>query len=217
MVVVSHKMGGGLADIGRIAVGEVRAVVSGHIGVVVRKVCADSLAVHPLEIIVGLAVRRDRKVKIPGAHAQRLQVIPHHGVGPQNMVRGHDRFGLGLIVVHHLHPADIFLCLCVVDDVRAIQHGAVRVEGRVFIVQIRRDDAAAVLPVVQVLRGITAHAPGPDAVLPVGFLLVFAVPVVGSVHIHDRAPVGLNPLPTGIQPYLPGFETVIHICLLIHE
>ena len=72
MFAFSLKMSGSFPYEGRLGVGEMRAVIARHIGVIRCQIRADRLTVNPLEVIVGLSVLGYRQVKIAGAHIQRL-------------------------------------------------------------------------------------------------------------------------------------------------
>src|SRR5690349_9135790 len=64
------EVGHTLAYIGRVCVRKVRRVVPGDVGVVSGQVGADQLAVHALEVVVGLAVGLlDNQVEVAGVHA----------------------------------------------------------------------------------------------------------------------------------------------------
>ena len=72
MFAFSLKMSGSFPYEGRLGVGEMRAVIARHIGVIRCQIRADRLTVNPLEVIVGLSVLGYCQVKIAGAHIQRL-------------------------------------------------------------------------------------------------------------------------------------------------
>ena len=204
----ADKMGRGLAHIRRAGTGKMGAVIAGHVGVVLGEVGTDGLAVHPLEVVVGLAVLGHRQVEIPGAHAQGPQALAHLGVGAKQIVRGEHRLALGLILVHDLQPADEFLCALVIDDMGPVHAGA-GVKRGIGILRLGRDDDSLVLPVIEVRGAVAAHAPVPDPVFAVGFFLVLAVPVIYAVQDHQAAAMGLDPLAVRVQPDPAGIKRVI--------
>ena len=57
-----------------------------------------------------------------------------------------------------------------------------------------------VVPVVEVGRGVAAHAPVPDAAAGRRVLLVLAVPVERAVLVVHRAAVGLDAVAVGVEP-----------------
>lgn len=64
-----------------------------------------------------------------------------------------------------LDPADVFAGGRALDDMRAVGVAG-GVQGRVLIGEIRQDNQAHILPVVQIGRAIGADAPRPDRHLP---------------------------------------------------
>ena len=88
-------------------------------------------------------------------------------------------------------------------------HPLGRVERGVRVIENRRDQIPAVLPVHQIGGGIDLDAPGPDSVLAVGVFLVLAVPVVNAVLIKHRAAVRLDALAFGVEPGAAGVNSVL--------
>ena len=164
---------------------------------------------HPLEVIIRLAVRGHHQVKVPGAHVQGLEPGAHHGVGPGEGAGGEHGGALTAVLFHDLQPADVFFRGRVVDDVRAVHAGGGMQRG-IRLVGLGRDDQAQILPVIQIPGFIHAHAPVPNAVFPVGLFLVLAVPIVFAVLVENGAAVGLNALALGVQPNLAGPDAGIH-------
>ena len=208
MLAPADKMGRGLAHIRRAGTGKMGAVIAGHVGVVLGEVGADGLAVHPLKIIVGLAVPGHSQVKIARAHTERPQTLPHLSVGAQQAVRFEHGLALGLILVHDLQPADEFLRSLVVDDVRPV-HAGRGMQGGSGILRLRWNDDPLVLPVVEIRRAVAAYAPVPDPVFAVGFFFILAVPVIYAVQDHQAAAMGLDPLAVRVQPDPAGIKRVI--------
>ena len=89
-------------------------------------------------------------------------------------------------------------------------HHAGGMQGGLLIRFIRRNNQPAVFPVVEIPGAVAAHAPMPDSVLSVGLFLVFAIPVIYSVHGQNAAAVGLNGLAAGIQPFPAGIKCMLH-------
>ena len=205
-----------LADVGRVRPREVRAVVARDVGVVVREVRADQLAVDALEVVVGLAVGRDGEVEVAGAHAERAQAGADELVGAVEAVGREDRLGLRAVRLYDLEPRDVLAGSLVMDDVRAVHHRG-GVERVARLVGARRDDQALVLPVHEVRRAVAAHAPVPDARRAVGglgavcLLLVLAVPVVDPVLEEDGAAMRLDALAFGVEPGSAGKDLRVHL------
>jgi hypothetical protein len=100
----------------------------------------------------------------------------------------------------------------VIEDMGSI-HNIGRIECP-FGVVINHDDAL-ILPVVEVGGCIEAHAVVPLLALGAGgvasdALLVFSIPIIGTIYIQDRATVCLDTLTLCVIPNLAGSETGIH-------
>ena len=119
-----------------------------------------------------------------------------------------DKIGIAALP-HNLHPAHVFACSPVVNDVGPI-HTSRGMEGGSLVFRLRRDNQAAVLPVVEIGGAVAPHPPVPDAVFTVGLFFILAIPIVQAILIKDGAAVGLNAAPTGIQPGPAGIKSVIH-------
>lgn len=203
------EVGRRFAHEGRIGAREVRGVVPGRRGVVVGQVGADELAVHALEVVVGLAVGGVYdQVEVPTAHAQR-PVAPEQRVRPSDRIRRGDRLELDAVPAHDLHPQDEPASVGAEEDVRTV-HALARMQRVFGIVEHRRQDEAQVLPVVEVLRAVRAHAVVPDARAGQRLLLVFAVPVERVADRDDRAAVRLDTLAAGVQPDVAGTDAGVH-------
>ena len=216
MLTLAQKVRGRLTHVGRIGAREVRGVVARDVGVILGQIGADGLGVHALKVIVCLAVGGNDQIKVARAHIQGAQPLAHDGVGTCQRVGGQHRFILRAVVVHDLEPADEFLGLLVIDDVRTV-HQRGGVQGRGGIVLARRNDQPKIFPVVKICRAVATHAPVPYFLLRIGVLLVFTVPVIVAVQVHDRAAVRLNALALGVKPYLTGSDAVIARCLICHN
>ena len=216
MLPVADEVRRRLADVGRIRPREVRAVVARDVGVVVREVRADQLAVDALEVVVGLAVGRDGEVEVAGAHAERAQPGADEFVGAVEAVGDEDGLGLRAVTLHDLEPRDVLAGARVADDVGAVHHRG-GMERVARLVGARRDDQALVLPVHEVRRAVAADAPVPDArravggLGAVGLLLVLAVPVVDPVLEEDGAAMRLDALAFGVEPGLAGKDLRVHL------
>ena len=212
MLALAQKMRGRLTHVGRIGAGKVRGIVAGDVAIVVGQIGTDGLGMHALKIVICLAVGRNHQIKIARAHVQGAQPLAHHGVRSCQRVSGQHGLVLRAVAVHDLEPADKLFGLLAVDDVRAV-HERRGVQGRGGIILVGRDDQAKILPVVKIGRAVAAHTPVPDVLGGIGVLLVFAVPVITAVQIHQRAAVRLDALALGVQPYLSGANAVIAISL----
>ncbi len=167
-------------------------VAAGDVGVVIVEIGADQVAVHSLEEVVRLSVVRvDDEVEVAGAHVERPQPGPDDGVRAGDAVGDEHGRPLSLVGAHDLEPADEPPRSGVPDDVRAIDHLR-RMQRRVRVVLVRRDDHSAVGPVREVGRRVAADAPMPDPVAGPGAFLVLAVPVEDAVDLEHRAAVRLD-------------------------
>ena len=71
MLAPAKKMGGSLADKGRLYEWKMSGIIAGDIGVIVGQIRSDQFAVNPFKVIVGLSVHRvAHKVEISCAHTQ---------------------------------------------------------------------------------------------------------------------------------------------------
>ena len=105
---VAGEVRGRLTDERRPGAREVRRVVARDVGVVVGEVGADQFAVHPLEVVVRLAVAWvDDEVEVAGAHPERAQPLCTISYGPriESAVSTVERWVCAL--AHDLHPADV--------------------------------------------------------------------------------------------------------------
>ena len=210
MLSPARKMRRGFPDKRREGAGKMGAVIARHVGVILRQISADGLGVYALKVVIGFAVRGHRQIEIPGAHAQRTQTCTDDGIGAEQSFRCQHGGALGAILAHDFEPANVLPSHPIVDDMGPVHHGR-GMQGRGRIAFIGRDHQPFILPVIQVFGGIAAHTPMPDAVLPIGMLLVLAVPVVDAVFIQNRPAMGLNALSCRIQPHLAGTNGCVHV------
>ena len=104
---------------------KVGGVVPGDVGVVVRELRADQLAVDPLEVVVALAVDRvDDEIEVAGVHA-RAVAGPGRTIsyGPRMLSGGQHRGSLRararvIILSQHTYLP----VRGIEDDVRAVDH-----------------------------------------------------------------------------------------------
>ena len=205
-----QKMGGGLSHIGRIGAGEMSGVVARDVGIILGQVGANGLGVDPLEVVVGLSVGSHHQIEVSRAHVQGAQALSYNGVRTCQSIGCQHRLVLGAVAVHDLEPADELPRLLVVDNMGAV-HQRSGVDGGGRILGVRGDDQPQILPVVEVGRLVAPHAPVPDALFGIGEFLVLAVPVVGTLPVHDRAAVCLDALALGVQPDLSGADGAVAV------
>ena len=121
VLVLTQEMGSRFPYIGRVFAGEMGAVVTGDIGVIIGQISTDGLGMNPLKIIIGFTIRGHGQVKITAIHVQRAQSFSYFGVGPQEVV-GHQN-GFGLLVagqIHDFQPGNPLAGTLVINDVGTV-------------------------------------------------------------------------------------------------
>ena len=104
MLPFPDKMRRCFARIGWTEARKMRAVIAGHVGVVIRQISTDQLRVDSFKEIVGFPIGRDRKVKVARLHAKRPEPLVYDGVWPQQRIRSQNCAAHG----HDLQPANVF-------------------------------------------------------------------------------------------------------------
>ena len=190
------------------------AVIACYIRIIRSQIRTNCLAVYPFKIIISLPVRRNRQIKISCAHIQGLQSFPYFGIRPQDIIRCHNGFCLRSVTMHDFQPCYIFFSFFIINDMRPVHLGRGMQRG-FRVLRFRRNYHPAVLPVIQILRSIASDSPMPYVILSCCFFLIFPIPVIGAVKIHDGTPMSLDPVSVCVQPYLAGTNTVIFHSLLL--
>ena len=94
MLSMTDEMGRGLPHIRRAWLWEMSAVIPGHIQIIPCQIRAYGFRMYPVKIVICLSVWSHCQIKITGAHLQRPEIFPHHGIWPQDVIRRQNGNGL---------------------------------------------------------------------------------------------------------------------------
>lgn len=147
-------------------------------------------------------------IEVADTETLRLEA-PDQRVWPLKTVGLHyDKVAVG---IHRLYPAHPLACLPVVDDVRAVKSLRI-MEWRKRIDSIWLYDKPQVFPIVEVGGTVCPDAPCPHVGAQSCLLLVLTIPVVNTVFDQYLRCMCLYGLAVGVEPQLPGPDTIIRLC-----